>query len=78
MQFRVQAALHEKSSSLVSRVLAPEEQHVYSPSFLIYPAPLGAECNLDAQIDIGRPSLAFPVTPPCIRVRTRRFGELSF
>ncbi len=29
-------------------------------------------------IDIGRPSPAFPVTPPCIRVRTRRFGELSF
>jgi hypothetical protein len=29
------------------------------------------------EIDIGKPSLAFPVTPPCIRVRTRRFGELS-
>ena len=28
-------------------------------------------------IDIGRPSQAFPVTPPCIRVRTRRFGEKS-
>jgi len=28
-------------------------------------------------IDIGRPSRAFPVTPPCIRVRTRRFGRLS-
>jgi hypothetical protein len=27
-------------------------------------------------IDIGRPSRAFPVTPPCVRVRTRRFGEL--
>ena len=26
--------------------------------------------------DIGRPSRAFPVTPPCVRVRTRRFGEL--
>jgi len=25
-------------------------------------------------IDIGRPSQAVPVTPPCIRVRTRRFG----
>ena len=30
------------------------------------------------QIDIGRPSPAFPVTPPCVRVRTRRFGELSY
>src|SRR5262245_30743136 len=29
-------------------------------------------------IDIGRSSPTFPVTPPCIRVRTRRFGELSF
>jgi hypothetical protein len=28
-------------------------------------------------IDIGRPSRAFPVTPPCVRVRTRRFGWLS-
>src|SRR5207247_10873433 len=28
-------------------------------------------------IDIGRRSPAFPVTPPCVRVRTRRFGELS-
>jgi hypothetical protein len=25
-------------------------------------------------IDIGRPSRAVPVTPPCVRVRTRRFG----
>ena len=24
-------------------------------------------------IDIGRPSRVFPVTPPCVRVRTRRF-----
>ena len=28
-------------------------------------------------IDIGRRSLAFPVTPPCVRVRTRRFGWLD-
>ena len=28
-------------------------------------------------IDIGRRSLAFPVTPPCIRVRTRRFGRIT-
>jgi len=28
------------------------------------------------KIDIGRPSRAFPVTPPCVRVRTRRFGRL--
>lgn len=41
---RLQLALHEESSS-VSGVLAPEEQHVYSPKFLIYPAPSGAECK---------------------------------
>jgi hypothetical protein len=29
------------------------------------------------QIDIGRPLQAFPVTPPCVRVRTRRFGWLN-
>ena len=29
-----------------------------------------------SKIDIGRPSQAFPVTPPCVRVRTRRFGRL--
>jgi len=29
-----------------------------------------------AAIDIGRPSRAFPVTPPGVRVRTRRFGGL--
>ena len=28
-------------------------------------------------IHIGRQSPAFPVTPPCVRVRTRRFGGLS-
>ena len=28
-------------------------------------------------IDIGRPSRAFPVTPPCVRVRTRRFGSVE-
>jgi len=28
-------------------------------------------------IDIGRPSRAFPVTPPCVRVRTRRFGRVK-
>jgi hypothetical protein len=39
------------------------------------PIPL-ALCAL-RQIDIGRPSQAFPVTPPCIRVRTRRFGGLG-
>jgi hypothetical protein len=27
-------------------------------------------------IDIGRRSLAFPVAPPCVRVRTRRFGRI--
>ena len=29
------------------------------------------------EIDIGKPSRAVPVTPPCVRVRTRRFGWLS-
>ncbi len=28
-------------------------------------------------IDIGGRSLAFPVTPPCVRVRTRRFGRIK-
>src|SRR5450830_1707595 len=28
-------------------------------------------------IDIGRPSRAVPVTPPCVRVRTRRFGRVK-
>jgi hypothetical protein len=28
------------------------------------------------EIDIGRPSRAFPVTPPCVRVRTRRLAWL--
>ena len=30
------------------------------------------------RIDIGRRSLAFPVTPPYVRVRIRRFGGLSY
>ena len=29
------------------------------------------------KIDIGRLSPAFPVTPPCVRVRIRRFCELG-
>ena len=29
------------------------------------------------EINIGRPSRAFPVTPPCIRVRTRRFETVK-
>jgi len=33
--------------------------------------------RLRATIDIGRPSRAFPVTPPCVRVRTRRFGPIQ-
>jgi hypothetical protein len=28
-------------------------------------------------IDIGMRSLAFPVTPPCVRVRTRRFVRIK-
>ena len=31
--------------------------------------------GIPASIDIGRPSRAFPVTPPCVRVRTRRFSK---
>ena len=31
-----------------------------------------------ASIDIGRRSPAFPVTPPYVRVRIRRFGGLSY
>jgi ribosomal protein S7 len=30
------------------------------------------------EIDIGRLSPAFPVTPPYMRVRIRRFGGLSY
>ena len=30
------------------------------------------------QINIGRRSPAFPVTPPYVRVRIRRFGGLSY
>jgi putative transposase len=38
------------------------------------PAEFAAVCS--GGIDIGRRSLAFPVTPPCVRVRTRRFGRI--
>jgi putative transposase len=38
------------------------------------PAEFAALCSCG--IDIGRRSLAFPVTPPCVRVRTRRFGRI--
>lgn len=31
---------------------------------------------IERTIDIGAPSRAFPVTPPRVRVRTRRFGCL--
>ena len=30
------------------------------------------------KIDIGRWSPTFPVTPPCVRLRTRRFGQIHF
>jgi hypothetical protein len=33
---------------------------------------------LGTPIDIGRLSPAFPVTPPDMRVRIRRFGGLSY
>jgi hypothetical protein len=38
------------------------------------------ELNLSVEqkgIDIGMRSLAFPVTPPCVRVRTRRFVRIK-
>jgi hypothetical protein len=43
------------------------------------PLPGLPKCNilsggLRPRIDIGRRSPAVPVTPPCVRVRTRRFG----
>jgi hypothetical protein len=34
--------------------------------------------NVPLTIDIGRRSPAFPVTPPYVRVRIRRFGGLSY
>jgi putative transposase len=39
------------------------------------PAEFAEVCS--GGIDIGRRSLAFPVTPPCVRVRTRRFGRIT-
>ena len=39
------------------------------------PAEFAAVCS--DGIDIGGRSLAFPVTPPCVRVRTRRFGRIK-
>ena len=36
-----------------------------------------AHARLRNPIDIGRRSPAFPVTPPYVRVRIRRFGGLS-
>src|ERR1039457_1561471 len=35
-------------------------------------------CGEIAPRDIGRRSPAFPVTPPYVRVRIRRFGGLSY
>ena len=35
-----------------SRFLAPEEQDVYSPDLLSYPAPLGAACKVNAHITL--------------------------
>ena len=40
-------------SIIGSRVLAPEEQHVYSPKSLINPAPLGAECNVNGPMHMA-------------------------
>jgi hypothetical protein len=39
------------------------------------PAEFAVACS--SGIDIGRRSLAFPVTPPCVRVRARRFGRIK-
>jgi hypothetical protein len=37
-----------------------------------------ASCETPGGINIGRRSPAFPVTPPGVRVRTGRFGGLSY
>jgi len=41
-------------------------------------APPGGRLAYAKRIDIGRRSPAFPVTPPGVRVRTGRFGGLSY
>jgi hypothetical protein len=47
------------------------------PIWSIANRPSDAVFEVTASIDIGRLLPAFPVTPPCIRVRTRRFRDLS-
>jgi hypothetical protein len=48
-----------------------ERVHAVSPP----PADFAAVLDeLRRGINIGKRSPAFPVTPPCVRVRTRRFG----
>ena len=53
--------------------------HVRPHSALGYLTPMEFATSWAATgcgIDIGRRSLAFPVPPPCVRVRTRRFGRI--
>ena len=38
---------------------------------------INVRAQLKEQIDIGRPSRVFPVTPPGVRVRTRRFDQVK-
>ena len=59
------------TSSTLSRshLIAPELKFPIHTAFAARKAGHG--------IDIGRRSLAFPVTPPCVRVRTRRFGRIT-
>ena len=50
-------------------------RHEYRP---LNPPVIVAGYQLFSRIDIGRRSPAFPVTPPYVRVRIRRFGGLSY
>ena len=47
-------------------------------AFGVVKKPFRSGTRKDAVIDIGRLSPAFPVTPPDMRVRIRRFGGLSY
>ena len=51
-KLKLELALPEKSV-FIPRVFAPEEQDVYSPALLSYPAPLGAECKVKRQKNIA-------------------------
>ena len=46
---------------------------VQLPATVDQVAPVTTIAGATIEICIGRPSRAFPATPPCVRVRTRRF-----